>query len=236
MHFNHIRHIFLDLDNTIWDFSSNSRRILQEMYHQFDLAQHGISQFEHFHHYYHLHNSLLWKAYKQGNRTKEEVRNLRFRLALHDLGIPNSSLSNQLADYYIEHTKRVKDLVPGALEVLTHLADRYPLHIITNGFDEVQFFKISNSGIGHFFQSVTTAESAGVLKPDPVIFQTALNTAGCKAEEGLYIGDSPEADGRGALEAGMDFIWFNYSGEANTYQFRHAVDALPELLPLLNGN
>jgi putative hydrolase of the HAD superfamily len=235
MEFKHIRHIFLDLDNTIWDFSGNSRRILQEIYLRFDLATHDIQQFEHFHHHYHLHNSLLWKAYKQGSRTKEEVRNLRFRLALHDLGIPNSYLSDQLADYYIEHTKQVKDLVPGAMEVLTQLSERYPLHIITNGFDEVQFFKINNSGIGHFFQTVTTAESAGVLKPDPIIFQTALQSAGSKAEESLYIGDSPEADGHGALDVGMEFIWFNYTGEENTYSFKHTVDSLPALLPLLNG-
>ena len=134
--FSHIRHIFFDLDNTLWDFSANSHRILYEMYQAFDLQEMGIHAFDSFHDQYRMRNSHLWSEYKLGNKTREEVRLERFQHTLYDHGIDNRLMAMRLADYYIENTRRVKDLVPGAVELLEELSAKYPLHIITNGFEE----------------------------------------------------------------------------------------------------
>jgi putative hydrolase of the HAD superfamily len=232
MSFKHIQHIFFDLDNTLWDFSNNSKRILYDMYQAFHLEEMGIRQFDTFHNQYQLRNEHLWRNYKTGSKTKEEVRLERFQQTLFDHGIDNRLMAMQLADYYIEHTRKVQDLVPGALEMLDYLSAKYPLHIITNGFEEVQLFKIRNSGIAHYFRTITTAEAAGALKPDNQIFEQALKSAGVRAENSLYIGDSPEADGHGSMKVGMSFIWFNYKQEPNKAKFTHLVNDLQELMTI----
>jgi len=224
-----IEHVFFDLDNTLWDFGNNSKKILYSIYQNFKLDEMGISSFELFHKQYAFRNEMLWKEYKVGTKTKEEVRIQRFRHTLYDHGIDNNLMAHELADFYIENTKKVKDLLPGAIETLDKLSEKYILHVITNGFDEVQFFKIKNSGIDHYFKTVTTAEQAGVLKPEPAIFELSLKKARASARNSVYIGDSPEADGKGALNAGMNFIWFNYKGEENTYKFDYVVHGLQEL-------
>lgn len=225
----HIEHIFFDLDNTLWDFSANSRRILYEMYQEFQLVEMGIRHFDTFHAQYQLRNEHLWRNYKAGSKTKEEVRLERFQQTLYDHGIDNRLMSMQLADYYIENTRKVTDLVPGAIELLDYLSAKYPLHIITNGFEEVQLFKIKNSGISGYFRTITTAEAAGALKPDQLIFEKALMDAGASAANSLYVGDSPEADGHGSMRAGMSFIWFNYKKEPNRSNFQYVVSDLQEL-------
>ncbi|HAE34650.1 MAG TPA: noncanonical pyrimidine nucleotidase, YjjG family [Bacteroidetes bacterium] len=231
--FSHIRHIFFDLDNTLWDFSANSHRILYEMYQAFDLQEMGIHAFDSFHDQYRMRNSHLWSEYKLGNKTREEVRLERFQHTLYDHGIDNRLMAMRLADYYIENTRRVKDLVPGAVELLEELSAKYPLHIITNGFEEVQDFKLVNTGLRKYFRSITTAESAGQLKPGKKIFEHAMRQAGAEASESLYIGDSPDADGHGSMNAGMSFIWFNYKKEQNTHRFNCAVTELKAIGAML---
>lgn len=230
---NGISHIFFDLDNTLWDFSRNSKKILYRIYQDFKLEEKGIAGFEAFHTQYAFRNDSLWQAYKAGTKTAEEVRLQRFRQTLYDHGIDSGLMAHQMADYYINNTKQVKDLLPGALDLLEALKGKYLLHIITNGFDEVQFFKIRNAGIDHYFKTITTAEQAGVLKPHPYIFEYALQKAGAETSNSVYIGDSPEADGKGAEEAGIPFIWFNYHGRSDEHTFPHEVEELTEITSLL---
>lgn len=209
MHSNNIKHIFFDLDNTLWDFSTNSKAIVEKLYFDFDLPGRGIKDFAQFFLNYKQRNEFLWDAYRYGRKNKEEVRFERFYTTLYDFGIDNRSIAMQMADYYIQHTRHLKELLPGAIETLQYLHEKYPLHIITNGFNEVQFFKIKNCGLQDFFKTITTAESANALKPDKKIFEVALRDANALAHESIYIGDSPEVDGKGALNAGMQFILFN---------------------------
>lgn len=206
---NKISHIFFDLDNTLWNFSGNSKRIVQEMYQHFNLTEKGIKDFDAFHKQYKFRNENLWNAYGNGMISREEVRLHRFLYTLDDFGVKDYVTASDMADYYIHHTRQQKDLLPGAVEILEYLRSKYALHIITNGFNEVQHFKLKNSGIDIYFKSVTTAEEAKALKPDKRIFEMAMAKTSAQADESLYIGDSPEADGAGALNAGMQFILFS---------------------------
>ena len=227
-----LKHIIFDLDNTLWDFSGNSKRILAEIFEKFNLQEAGIPDFENFHKQYKFRNEYLWNQYALGNVSKEEVRLNRFYASFNDFGINNYVLANQVADHYIYHTRRQTDLLPNAKALLDHLLPKYQLHIITNGFDEVQFFKLENTGLHTYFKTVTTAEAANALKPDIRIFKHALNAMQTEPQHCLYIGDSPEVDGNGAINAGMHFIWLNTEKKENKFQFEEIAD-LGELLDLL---
>lgn len=227
-----LQHILFDLDNTLWDFSGNSRRILEKIFADLALQEKGVPAFDVFHEQYMFRNDYLWNQYAQGNVTRDEVRQNRFFITLNDFGINNYTLASEAADYYIQHTRRQTDLLPFTRELLDYLHSRYALHIITNGFDEVQFFKLENTGLRKYFDTVTTAESAQSLKPNKKIFDHALNAIPTAPDHCLYIGDSPESDGHGALNAGLDFIWFNPEARENIYGFAE-VHALQELMGIL---
>lgn len=227
-----IRHILFDLDNTLWDFSGNSKRILAQIYADMQLSEKGIPGFEQFHAQYAFRNEYLWQQYGLGNVTRDEVRHNRFYITLNDFGIDNYALAAAAADYYIQHTRHQKDLLPHTISLLEYAVQKYKLHIITNGFDEVQFFKLENTGIRKYFDTVTTAENARSLKPNKQIFDHAIATIHTAPEHCLYIGDSPEADGQGATKAGMDFIWFNPNGKENVYGFKE-VGSLEEIMGMI---
>lgn len=228
----HIQHVLFDLDNTLWDFSGNSRRILEKIFTDLSFQEKGVPGFHAFHEQYAFRNEYLWQQYALGNVTRDEVRQNRFYITLNDFGINNYALAAEAADYYIHHTRRQTDLLPHAREVLDHLYSRYTLHIITNGFDEVQFFKLENTGLRRYFDTVTTAEAAQSLKPNRRIFDHALNAIPAAPAHCLYVGDSPEVDGHGALNAGMEFIWLNPESRENAYGFRE-VRSLQELMHVL---
>lgn len=227
-----IQHVFFDLDNTLWDFSGNSKRILRDIYEQYRLQEYGISEFDAFLTTYRHINEKLWADYALGLTVREQVRLNRFLHTLNEFGIDNSSLAMKLADYYIHHTKNQTDLLPYAKETLTYLFNKYQLHIITNGFNEVQFHKLKHSGIGEFFMTVTTAENANCLKPATEIFLYALSSAGADARHCVYIGDTQHIDAPGAIDAGMQFILFNPDKAQNPENYPE-VTSLYELHQLL---
>lgn len=229
---NEIEHIIFDLDNTLWDFTGNSKRILAEIFSKFELDKRGIVDFEKFHDQYKFRNEHLWMDYALGKVSREEVRLNRFLVTLNDFGVNNYKLSSDAADHYVLNTRHQTELIPYTHELLGYLIKKYKLHIITNGFDEVQFFKMNNTGIKKYFTTVTTAESAQALKPDKKIFDHAIQLINTKAEHCLYIGDSPQADGVGAINAGMQFIWFNPEKKENIYNY-NAVNNLSEVVDLL---
>ena len=100
-------------------------------------------------------------------------------------------------------------LFEGTFELLDYLKDKYELHIITNGFEEVQTLKMSKSGILDYFNHVITSESVGVKKPNPKVFEFAMQEAKTQPGASLMIGDNLEADIQGALNVGMQVIHFN---------------------------
>jgi putative hydrolase of the HAD superfamily len=204
------KHIFFDLDHTLWDFEQNSKEALQEIFDEFNLAKQLICSFKQFLDVYHKINHNYWDRYKKGHVTRESLRNGRFIDTLKHFKNEDANLAIAISELYIQRSPYKKQLFEGALRVLSYLKNRgYILHIITNGFNEVQYIKLTESGLLPYFQTITTSEHAGHNKPHDKIFTHALNEAGAKKEESVMIGDNFEADIQGAIESGIAAIWFN---------------------------
>ncbi len=199
-------HIFLDLDHTIWDFETNSDRAYKKL-----LAEENIHvPFEKFIEIYHPVNQKVWEAYAAGVYTKEQVKIIRLKTVFDRLGYafpPGEIL--RMAERYLDFLAEGTALFPGALETLSYLAEKYPLHLITNGFVEVQYRKIENSGLKKFFDTVTVSEETGALKPHPGVFKHALKKAGTVAHKSLMVGDSVRSDVLGARNVGMQAVLFD---------------------------
>jgi putative hydrolase of the HAD superfamily len=231
-----IRQIFFDLDRTLWDFETNSRFALQSLYDDLKLGD-TIEHFMHFHHTYIRINADLWNQYGNGKLSKEELRDNRFKKTLAHHGIHNDQLAKQMSDGYIALSPYQTALFPGAVEMLETLKQQdYSLHIITNGFKEVQHIKLDKSGLSSFFNTVLCSEEIGVTKPHRGIFTEALRLTNCKTEHAIMIGDDFKADIIGALNAGWTAIHFDpehkYKKERNVPRIRE-LSEIPELVNLL---
>jgi len=207
MKLEHIKHIFFDLDHTLWDFDKNSELTFKKIF-----GIHGL-QIDHrmFIEHYAPINLKYWKLYREERIEKEKLRYLRLKETFDALQIEVSDeLIFKLSNDYINYLTTYNHLFEGTNEILNALSSRYNLHIITNGFDEAQNKKMKGAGISHYFKTVTNSELAGVKKPNPIIFNYALNLAKAKPEESIMVGDNYEADILGAIDVGLDVILFNY--------------------------
>jgi putative hydrolase of the HAD superfamily len=203
------RHIFFDLDHTIWDFDKNAEETLYELYDIYKLNEIGLPSAALFIETYTRHNHRLWAEYHTGKITKNELRETRFKTTFLELGVQPELIPLAFEDDYVSLCPTKTNLFPYAHETLDYLQNKYTLHLISNGFKESSELKIGNTNIGGYFQNVIISEVVGVNKPDPAIFAHALNLAGAVKDESLMIGDSLEADVYGALNFGMDAIYFN---------------------------
>jgi putative hydrolase of the HAD superfamily len=204
---NKITDIFFDLDHTLWDFDKNSALAFERVF-----QAHGISiKLTEFIKVYEPINFGYWKLYREDKVSKLELRRGRFREAFKPFGILYAEEElDKLASSYIEELPKDNHLLDGATDVLQYLYGRYQLHIITNGFAEVQALKLKNSNISQYFHTVTTSEEVGLKKPHPVIFKTALEKASVLPQKSIMIGDTFEADIMGAEKVGMHTLFFNY--------------------------
>ncbi|RMB62815.1 noncanonical pyrimidine nucleotidase, YjjG family [Dokdonia sinensis] len=202
-----IEHVFFDLDHTLWDFDKNSGYAYAKIF-----SLHNIEvDLKQFLKIYEPINFQYWKWYREERVTKKQLRYGRLKKSFDTLKVSLSDdLINTLAEDYITYLPDNNHLFDGATELLEYLKQKYELHIITNGFEEVQTKKLVNSKIDYFFNTVTTSESAGVKKPNPKVFHKAMNDAGAVASSSVMIGDTYEADILGAIGVGMPSICFNY--------------------------
>jgi putative hydrolase of the HAD superfamily len=203
---NGITDVFFDLDHTLWDFEKNSaltfERLLKSNQVPIDLDD--------FLKVYVPANLAFWKLYREEKITKEELRYQRLKSVFDKLGYTASDdLIFRLADQYIQYLSSYNHLFPNAVDILAYLQPKYRLHIITNGFEEVQNKKMKNSKIYGYFDQIINSEMAGVKKPNPIIFELALKNAKTTAETSMMIGDSLEADILGAKDCGFHTIHFN---------------------------
>lgn len=226
------RHIFFDLDNTLWDFNHNSVETLREIFIEW-IAPRSSLGVENFIEVYEKINHDLWNKYRDGQISRQQVAIDRFTLTLRHFGIDDERLAAILSEAYIHRSPRKTRLVEGASEVLVQLKSKFHLHIITNGFLEVQIPKVEHSGLNEYFETITTSEECGCLKPCRKIFEFALRKAGARPKESLMIGDDSDGDVKGAKEAGMDAIFYNISDEKNPPEALYCIKDLRELLPLL---
>ena len=202
-------HIFFDLDHTIWDFDKNAEETLHELYGTYKLKDIGLHSADLFIETYTRHNHRLWAEYHLGRISKDELREARFKSTFIELGVPPDMMPNDFEDEYVKLGPTKTNLFPHAHETLAYLQSKYTLHLISNGFKESTEIKVAGTNLSPYFQNIIISEVVGVNKPDPLIFQHAIDLAGTTKEESLMIGDSIEADIRGALAFGMDAIYFN---------------------------
>jgi putative hydrolase of the HAD superfamily len=201
-----ITDIFFDLDHTLWDFDKNSElafdRIFKERFPNVKI--------EDFIEKYMPINQACWKLYQHDKITHQELRYNRLKFSFDALNIEISDEDiNQIANDYIETLTDNNHLFDGAIEVLEYLQPKYKLHIITNGFANVQDKKINSALLAGYFTTITNSELAGVKKPNSIIFDYAINAAQASKENCIMIGDCLDADVNGALNAGLDAIFFN---------------------------
>lgn len=227
------KHLFFDLDRTLWDFETNATETFTEIHTKYTLAQKGITTLDDFMDVYERINLKLWDDYRKGQIKKEVLNVQRFALTLDNFGIDDELLSQNIAKDYIELSPTKKNLFPYTISILEYLFTRYKLHIITNGFEEVQHKKLNNSNLSKYFTHVITSEDAGYKKPDINIFKYAFDITGASPEESLMIGDDIEVDIEGAKLAGMDQVLVDYKNEASNGVATFHITSLAELYELL---
>ncbi|MEJ2163533.1 MAG: YjjG family noncanonical pyrimidine nucleotidase [Robiginitalea sp.] len=202
--------IFFDLDHTLWDFERNSALTYESLFREYSIQV----SLEAFLECYVPLNLHYWKEYREGRIGKESLRYERLKTVFDQLEYSVSDKEiDQLSEGYIAQLSSQTHLVPNCLEILDYLKGKYRLHIITNGFEEVQHRKLKNSRIESYFTKVVNSDLAGVKKPHPQIFRMALEMAGIRPEAGVMVGDSLEADIQGAREVGLQAIHFNIHGD-----------------------
>ncbi|AQG81649.1 YjjG family noncanonical pyrimidine nucleotidase [Spirosoma montaniterrae] len=219
------RHLFFDLDHTLWDFDRNSAESLAELFETFRLTEVGIASAEEFSRHFIAINRKLWADYDKNLIAHSYIREHRFPMVYRSLGIDEATVQHDLNAEYLRLLPRKPHLLESARELLDHLQGRYTLHIITNGFAEIQAVKMDSAEIAHYFTNVITSENANAKKPDPLVFEYALQAAGASISESLMIGDNYEADILGAKGVGMDTVFYNPSGtlvaDPPTYDIQH---------------
>ncbi|QHL87613.1 noncanonical pyrimidine nucleotidase, YjjG family [Nibribacter ruber] len=203
------RHIFFDLDHTLWDFEKNSEETLVHLFHAFELHRLGDFTLTDFYKKYSYINLRLWDLFHKGKINQQELREKRFVKCLTGLGVAEKDVPEGLSEAYTDICPTKSAVFPFTHEVLGYLKEKYVLHIITNGFKDVQAIKLKSSNLTQYFSEVITSECVNCTKPDRRIYQHALERAGVKASESLMIGDNLEADILGAMNAGLDQVFFN---------------------------
>jgi putative hydrolase of the HAD superfamily len=227
------KHLFFDLDRTLWDFEKNSEIALFKLFLELGLNE-AIDSFELFHSNYKKTNAHLWKEYGAGRLSKENLRNDRFRLTLEQFDVNNPDLVTKISDGYVELSPQQTALFPHAHETLDYLQkEGYNMHIITNGFKEVQYIKLNKSGLDHYFDVIVCSEDVGQNKPSPAIFKHSLDSANAKATDSVMIGDDYEVDVVGAQNYGMYGILFDPENSFKHFQEQHRIQSLNELPGLL---
>ena len=222
-------HLFFDLDHTLWDFEKNSKSALKQIFKETELDK-RIEKFSTFHGVYQNANKLLWQQYSRGKIDKELLRTKRFSDALKYFKINDDKLVETLSQSYLDISPYQKNLFPGAIETLNNLANEgYKLHIITNGFLEVQHIKIREAGLKNFFDVIVCSEEVGVTKPDSRVFHHSMEKASAPKQKSAMIGDNYEADYLGGLNAGMKSIFFNHRGKHKVRKEDDVVEHLAEL-------
>jgi putative hydrolase of the HAD superfamily len=205
------RHLFFDLDHTLWDFEANARTTLSELYDSLHLKERGVYDFELFYRNYLVHNDKLWERYRNGYIKQDELRVKRMWLTLLDFKIADDKLAAEMNVRFLDLLPTRTLLFPGTKEILQYLAGKnYLLHLITNGFEKTQHSKLKYSGLDIYFKEVVTSEGSNSLKPQKEIFEFAFQKTGAKPSESIMIGDTIDVDILGAVNAGIDQVHVNH--------------------------
>lgn len=231
------RHLFFDLDNTLYDFYTNSYLAMKDAFSSLGLME-KLESFDRYFEIYQRINEQLWADYRNKQIVKEELRKKRFAESLKEYRIDNFPDPLEIDNCYLSFMALKTELFPGTLDVVSELKRRnYQLHIITNGFREVQHHKLANTGLISFFGKIFISEDLKTTKPSPEIFEYALKSCNARKKESLMIGDSWETDVAGAQKSGIDQVYFIPFGEEYPFSEHERptfiIRSLHELLTIL---
>jgi putative hydrolase of the HAD superfamily len=226
-------HLFFDLDHTLWDFETNSRLTLFQLYDDFNLAGLQLFTAEELYRKYRWVNRRLWTLFNTGKLTMNELRTLRFEQTFIKLGLKRTAHPDGFSEAFTEQAPKRTAVLPYTHQLLAHIHNRYKLHILTNGHPDSQHIKLQSAGIGHYFTEVVTSSCSGFAKPDKRIFSFALSKANAQAKESLMVGDNLQADVLGAKLAGLDQAYYNPAGYAHREKITYEIKCLSELISIL---
>lgn len=224
------QHIFFDLDHTLWDYDMNAKEALDELYHSYSLKNYRKFSSQQLCDGFFRTNAELWSLYDLGKIEREHLRQERFRSIFRDLGFADMELAFQFGEDYLNLCPRKKAVLPGAIDLLKYLSEKYTMHVITNGFHDVQSVKIESAGLSGYFAEVITSERAGARKPAKEIFEYALKVTGASREYSLMIGDNLVTDIAGARQAQIDHVYFNPGKLSHAESVTLEVHSLAELM------
>ena len=227
------KHVFFDLDRTLWDMDGNSYQTLVELAERYRLAERGIASVDEFICRYKQINDQLWADYSMDRVDRETLRRERFKRAFALYGIDDPQLAADFGADYTALGPAKSKLIPHCIDVLEYLSGKYQLHIITNGFEEVQHLKIEKSNLRKYFTKIITSDSANCKKPDVRIFEYSLKLAEADVSSSIMIGDSLEADIVGARNSGMAQVFYNPEKRAHAEPVTHEICSLDELKKIL---
>ncbi|MEO5569396.1 MAG: YjjG family noncanonical pyrimidine nucleotidase [Bacteroidia bacterium] len=222
------KHLFFDLDHTLWDFDRNSKEVLHELFHKHSLRDKGVNADEFISRYIEI-NHEMWRLYHLNKIDRDTLRTIRFEKTFAHFEIDDEKIITAFPDDYLDLLPSRKHLFPMAIETLEYLMDKYSLHLITNGFERVQFLKLDGSGLTKYFEEIIISEKTGYKKPDKEIFLHALEISSANVNESIMIGDDMEADIKGAINAGMDVVYFNPEKKLHEEKITFEINSLSEL-------
>ncbi|MCX8480786.1 MAG: YjjG family noncanonical pyrimidine nucleotidase [Sediminibacterium sp.] len=228
------KHIFFDLDHTLWDFNKNSSTAMEIVYDffQFPILK-GVG-FLDFYVVYKKHNDAVWADYAKGIISQDDIKLLRFQKVFTHFGINDALKIAEFSKLYTELLPQQTYLFPYCLEALQYVTNKnYTLHILSNGFENVQIQKLTNAKMIHYFKSIITSEKAGFPKPHIGIFEFALKQSGAAKKETIMIGDALDIDIKGALDFGMDCIHVNHLNKELSPLANYTIFELKELMEIL---
>jgi YjjG family noncanonical pyrimidine nucleotidase len=225
--------VFFDLDHTLWDYETNSKETLLELYASYDLRLRGVYDFESFHERFKIVNTALWELYDRGEINSEIIRRERFKQILEHFSAYEEKLSADISNDYLHTCPKKCNLMPGAIETLNYLSDKYTLAVITNGFEEIQNTKLCSGKLQHYFKHIITSQKAGHKKPAKEIFEYAMKANSVVARQSIMIGDNLITDIGGAKNASIDTVFYNPDQISHTTEVKHEIRSLAELQNIL---
>ncbi len=229
----HYKHLFFDLDHTLWDFDAASRQTWLALFAKHNLAERGITDFEAFFSVYSAHNDRMWERFRSGFMKRDELRWKRIWHTLLDFKVYDTPFAHRLSEAYLELLPTQGLLMPSAKELLDHCKGRYTMHLITNGFEATQRLKLQHAGIEDYFSEIITSEKSNSMKPHPEIFEYALSAAGAACPDCLMIGDALDIDVLGAINVGMDCVYYNPARTPHKRKPTYEVAHLEEIMAIV---
>ena len=204
------KHLFFDLDHTLWDFEKNAHDCLLEIYVHFDLKSLGVEDVTLFCEKFSEANHYYWALLERKEITADELRRRRFKTAFAKLNVHiEEALGLEMNAVFLQNLPSKKALIEGAVDILDYLKPNYQLHILSNGYQGLQIQKMQSSAIHHYFEEIITVDKAKALKPAKAIFEYALKCTNASVSNSLMIGDNYEADIKGAINANFDTVFYN---------------------------